>query len=287
MNAPGWNFPESIHKGGETMTVDHLLVVKLGGGEGLDVELACADLAAIARNRPLVVIHGVSAVMAELSSSRNMPVEMLTSPSGHSYRYTNSDIRDLYVEAAKLVNREITEYLTEYGVNTIGLADDIVIHGQRKQAVRAICNGRTRIIRDDYSGTITRTDFAPLMGWLEAGYVPVLPPLAMSDDGLLNIDGDRAGASVAAALRAEELVILSNVPGLFRNYPDTSSLIRDVPVHQLNAAMQWAQGRMKRKVLGAQEAITGGARRVIIGDGRIANPVTQALQGQGTVFSSC
>lgn len=269
------------------MAVDNILVVKLGGGEGLDMELACVDLAAIARNRPLVVVHGVSAMMAELSSERNVPVEMLTSPSGHSFRYTNPIIRDLFVEAAQRVNREIIGFLNRHGVDAVGMTGDIVIHGQRKQAVRATCNGRTRIIRDDYSGTITGTDVTPLLEWLETGYVPVMPPLAVSDDGPLNIDGDRAAAFVAAALHAEELVILSNVPGLYRNYPDAASLVKDVPVHQLNTAMQWAQGRMKRKVLGAQEAITGGARRVIIGDGRIANPVTQALQGKGTVFSSC
>lgn len=267
------------------MTINNTLVVKLGGGEGLDIALACADLAAIARNRPLVVVHGVSAKMAQLATERNLPEVVLTSPSGHQFRYTNRDVRDLYVEAALLVNQKIVTHLNRLSVNAVSLADELVIHGRRKQAIRAIANGRTRVIRDDYSGTITGTDHSRLLDHLQTGYVPVLPPLAMSDDGPLNIDGDRAGASVAAALRAEELVILSNVPGLFRDHLDNASLVSDVPIHQLGAAMQWAQGRMKRKVLGAQEAITGGARRVIIGDGRVANPVTLALQGQGTVFS--
>ena len=113
-----------------------------------------------------------------------------------------------------------------------------------------------------------------------------MPPMAMSADGLLNVDGDRASASIAQALDAETLVILSNVSGVYRNFPDESSLVRDVPSQEIERVMGWAQGRMKRKVLGAQEAIEGGVHRVVIGDGRIEQPVTQALQGAGTVFRS-
>jgi hypothetical protein len=119
---------------------------------------------------------------------------------------------------------------------------------------------------------------------LQAGYVPVLPPMALSDDGLLNIDGDRASAAVAGALHASALVILSNVRGLYRNFPDETSFVQQVPAHQMTAALGWAQGRMKRKVLGAQEALDGGVERVIISDGRVHHPVQQALAGQGTVF---
>jgi acetylglutamate/LysW-gamma-L-alpha-aminoadipate kinase len=115
-------------------------------------------------------------------------------------------------------------------------------------------------------------------------YVPVLPPMALSEDGLLNVDGDRASAAVASELDAEELVILSNVQGLFRDFSDSTSLIAEVPMNQLEQAMNYAEGRMKRKVLGAQEALEGGVQRVIIGDGRISEPVSHALLGEGTVF---
>jgi acetylglutamate/LysW-gamma-L-alpha-aminoadipate kinase len=114
----------------------------------------------------------------------------------------------------------------------------------------------------------------------------VVPPLAASENGLLNIDGDRAAAELAAALQAGTYIILSNVRGLYRNYPDESSLVNDVSQAQLDQAMQWAQGRMKRKVLGAQEALEGGVQRVIISDGRTPQPVSGALNGAGTTFFS-
>ena len=87
-----------------------------------------------------------------------------------------------------------------------------------------------------------------------------------------------------AALDAKTLVILSNVRGLYRDFADADSLVGEVPASQINRALDWAQGRMKRKVLAAQEALTQGVECVIIGDGRISNPVSQALSGAGTRF---
>ena len=142
------------------------------------------------------------------------------------------------------------------------------------------------MVRDDYSGSITGADGALLRRALDQGRVPVLPPMARSSDGLLNVDGDRAAAAVAGALHAESLVILSNVAGLYRSFPDESSIVDCVPLSQIDRALHWAQGRMKRKVLAAQEALTQGVQRVIIADGRVSNPLSRALAGAGTRFSA-
>jgi acetylglutamate/LysW-gamma-L-alpha-aminoadipate kinase len=265
--------------------VENILVVKLGGGEGLDLDASCDDLADMARNRPMVVLHGVSALANRMCEEAGHPVQMLTSPSGHSSRYTDPVTRDIFVQASEIANREVVERLRARGINAIGLTgDETPILGERKKAVRAIVAGRVRVVHDDYSGSINGANSDHITQLLQAGYVPVLPPMAMSEDGLLNIDGDRAAAAVASALRAAELVILSNVRGLYRNFPDEASFVGQVSSQQFGSALEWAQGRMKRKVLGAQEALDGGVARVIIGDGRVSNPVQQALAGQGTVF---
>jgi acetylglutamate/LysW-gamma-L-alpha-aminoadipate kinase len=78
------------------------------------------------------------------------------------------------------------------------------------------------------------------------------------------------------------LVILSNVPGLLRHFPDEAPLITDVPRAKAEDFMQFAEGRMKKKVMGAVEAIGEGVQRVIFADGRIASPISQALAGGGT-----
>jgi len=269
------------------MSLANILVVKLGGGEGLDLAASCDDLAQIAQQRPLVVVHGVSAIMNQMCQDLGVEVQSLTSPSGHSSRYTTPEVRDIFVRASELANERVVSALRQRGVNAVGVTgDNVVINGTRKKAIRAVVSGRIRVIRDDHSGAIENTDTTKLIELLEQGQVPVLPPMAASEDGLLNVDGDRASASVAGALNAEELLILSNVRGLYREFPNEDSFVSEVPRTQLDNALNWAEGRMKRKVLGAQEALDGGVNRVIIGDGRVTNPATEALAAAGTVFNS-
>ena len=118
---------------------------------------------------------------------------------------------------------------------------------------------------------------------LGAGYFPVLTPPGASDKGeAINVDGDRSAAAVAAAFNAEALLILSNVPGLLRAFPDESTLIREIPRARANDFMQFAEGRMKKKVMGAVEAIGEGVQKVIFADGRVESPISQALAGGGT-----
>jgi acetylglutamate/LysW-gamma-L-alpha-aminoadipate kinase len=230
-------------------------------------------------------------------------VRTITSPNGHSSRYTDAATRDVFVEAAGRVNEELSGLLRELGIPNPGVPCDdaspsplrregsecavpnVYVQAERKDAIRAVVDGRIRMIRDDYSGTITGAATAGLLALLKQGITPIVPPLATSADGLLNVDGDRAAAAIAGALGAADLVILSNVRGLYRQFPDEGSFVTQVNRAQLDQALDWAQGRMKRKVLGAQEALKGGVARVIIGDGRVDNPVSQALGGAGTTFS--
>lgn len=267
--------------------LENLLVVKIGGGAGLDIDRCVGDLVALAKQRPLVVVHGVSALMNRLCEERGIEVKTLTSPTGHTSRYTDAATRDVFVEAAAMVGQDLVDRLKAQGIDAVSLLASgyTPINGERKDAIRAVVDGRIRIVRDDYSGSITDVNRDMITGRMTQGNVPVLAPVAHSKDGLLNIDGDRASAAVAGALGAAELVILSNVRGLYRNFPDEASFVPQVARGQLDTALEWAQGRMKRKVLGAQEALNAGVKRVVIGDGRIDNPVSAALDGAGTHFA--
>jgi acetylglutamate/LysW-gamma-L-alpha-aminoadipate kinase len=114
----------------------------------------------------------------------------------------------------------------------------------------------------------------------------VIAPLAVSISGeALNVDADRAAAMVASALNAETLFLLTAAPGLLRDFPDESTLISKLRRKKMEEALGYAAGRMKKKVLGAGEALEGGVDQVIIADGRIANPITNALAGKGTLIS--
>ena len=90
---------------------------------------------------------------------------------------------------------------------------------------------------------------------------------------------------IIVLLDADTLVILSNVPGLLRDASDEESLIPHIPRSQAQEHLdRYAKGRMKRKILGAIEALDDGVGQVIIADGRVTQPVRRALAGRGTVI---
>jgi [amino group carrier protein]-L-2-aminoadipate 6-kinase len=268
---------------------DGIIVVKLGGTEGVDFSAICNDAAALLmQGKQLVLVHGGSAEANALGDSLGTPARMITSPSGYTSRYTDRKTLEIFLMAVNgKVNSFLTEQLQMLGVNAFGLCglDGKLLQAVRKDSIQSIENGKRKIIRDDYTGRIETVNHQLLSMLLTAGYMPVIAPVAVSEKGeALNVDADRAAAMVAAALKAETLILLTAVPGLMRNFPDESTLIRQLPQSQLSAASEAAQGRMKKKVLGAEEALKGGVTRVVIADGRIQNPISNALQGNGTVI---
>jgi acetylglutamate/LysW-gamma-L-alpha-aminoadipate kinase len=265
------------------------IVIKLGGAAGVDASTVLADVAGLAgAGRTIVLVHGASAAADALAARAGVPVRQITSPSGHVSRYTDPETLELYVAAAAgQVNKSLVADLQRLGCNAVGLSgvDGRLLLARRKDVVRALENGRQRIIRDDFTGQLEAANGDLLRLLLTAGYTPVIAPLALGHAGeRLNVDGDRAAALVAGALGAAALVLLSNVPGLLANFPDESSLVRHLPPEQLGRAEEIAQGRMKKKILAAREALTGGVGAVIIADSRRPQPVRAALGGEGTVI---
>jgi acetylglutamate/LysW-gamma-L-alpha-aminoadipate kinase len=161
-----------------------------------------------------------------------------------------------------------------------------LLEGRRKDNQRIIEDGKRKVLHGDYSGVIEKVNVGLLEALLEAGYVPVVAPLAISYEGeALNVDGDRVAAAIGSALKARRVIILSNVPGLLRDFPDESTLIPSISLEQVEEHLKcYAQGRMKKKLLGAIEALQNGVEEVIIADGRVAQPLQRALAGQGTVI---
>ncbi len=266
-----------------------MLVIKVGGSEGIDLDAVCDDVAALVNaGQELVLVHGGSHRTNVVSEQLGHPAEFVTSESGFTSRRTDrGTIRIFEMVYCGEVNKGIVERLQGRGVNAVGLSglDGRLLEGNRKAAIRIVQNGRRRVLRDDYTGTVETVNVDLLRLLMGAGYTPVVTPPAISTENeAINVDGDRAAARIAAALRADTLVILSNVPGLLANYPDEDSLIAHVDAARAEQAMEHAQGRMRIKVLGAAEAIRDGVGRVIFGDARIKEPVQRALAGRGTVI---
>jgi len=267
-----------------------MLVIKAGWNHGLDINAVCEDVAALTgQGQKVILVHGGSHETNVISEKLGKPPRFVTSPSGFQSRYTDRETLEIFamVTAGK-VNKLLVERLQQLGVNAFGLSglDGRVLEGKRKGTLIVVENGKKKVLRGDYGGTVERVNASLLRLLLKQGYTPVVAPLAISYQGkALNVDGDRVAAAVAGALQAETLIILSNVPGLLSDFPNEDSLIPRIPREEARDYLErYAQGRMKKKLLGAIEALEQGVKRVILADGRVEHPILRALEYQGTVI---
>lgn len=266
-----------------------MIVLKIGGSEGINYDFIADDITSLVKEgQALIVIHGGSALTNQVAAQLGHPPEFVTSASGFSSRRTDRRTLEIFeMVYCGQMNKGLVEKLQRRGVNAVGLSglDGRIWEGPRKDAITVVQNGRKRVIRDDYTGKVEKVNTALLQTLLDAGALPVLTAPAASYDGeAINVDGDRAAAATAAAFRAEALIILSNVPGLLAKFPDESSLIRQIPAAKIDQFMSVAEDRMKKKVMGAQEALAQGIEKVIFADGRVEQPVRRAMRGEGTVI---
>ncbi len=269
-----------------------MIIIKIGGGAGIDYDAVCDDVAQLAaEGQRLVLVHGGSHMTNVVAEALGHPPQFVTSPSGYTSRLTDRAALEIFeMVYCGQINKNIVERLQARGVNAVGLSgiDGRLWQGPRKKAIRVVENGRKHIIRNTYTGKVEQVNTAFLNSLLDGGFLPVLTPPAISYEGeAMNVDGDRAAAVTAAALGAEELLILSNVPGVLRHFPDESSLIQQMTRDEIeHTRREHAQGRMRIKLLGAAEALDGGVQRVLIGDARGRRPILQALDGRGTVIGN-
>ncbi len=269
-----------------------MIVVKIGGTNGVNFGAVTEDIATqVKSGQKLVVVHGGSSETNAMAEQLGHPPQFVTSPSGFTSRYTDRRTLEIFamVTTGK-INTLIVERLQKLGVNALGLSgvDGRLMVAKRKDAIRIIdpATGKQRMLRDDYTGKIENVNSHLLLMLHNAGYTPVIAPLAISPEGeALNVDADRAAAMVAGAVNAERLIILSNVPGLLRHFPDESTLITHIDKNKIEQSLEFAEGRMKKKVLGASEALQLGVGQVVFADGRVEAPVKNALMGRGTVIA--
>src|SRR6266487_538535 len=170
----------------------------------------CQDVSALVRRgERLILVHGASHETNLLSTALGKPPRFVTSISGAESRYTDRETLEIFTMAyVGKMNKLFVERLQQLGVNAVGLcgADGRSMEGERK------------VLHDDFTGRVKQINTNLLTLLLDHGYTPVLCPPGMSyESEIINVDGDRAAAVLAVALRAAILVILSNVPGLLRD----------------------------------------------------------------------
>ncbi|MEY2678939.1 MAG: hypothetical protein RLZZ160_17, partial [Actinomycetota bacterium] len=129
-------------------------------------------------------------------------------------------------------------------------------------------------------GEVVRVNPKIINDLLDMGYLPVISPVANDANGkALNINADIAAGAIAGALRATQMLFMTDVPGIYSNWPDKTSLISEIEVSTLKS-MTFADG-MVPKVEAAINAVESGAASARIMDGTSLDAFTDALAGKG------
>ena len=263
-----------------------MIIVKIGGGNEVNIQGIIADLAAV--KEKFVIVHGANALRDKLADALGTPKQTLTSVKGYSSVYSDEKLLDVMMMAyAGLRNKRIVEMCHQHGINAVGLSglDGKVIQGRRNRGIRVEKNGKKKIIRD-YSGKPEAINKGLLHMLLDNGYVPVLTvPIIDEHNAAINTENDDVVRVLQKSMQADTVINLIEAPGFLVDKDDESSVISKISPQELEEREQQVDGRMKRKMLSFRKLFEHGASKVIISDGRTGHPVADALAGKGTVIA--
>ncbi len=243
--------------------MSEIVVVKLGGTTLADQRQVLAEVAAIARDRPIVLVHGGGKRMTEW-------LERLGVPTRFEGGLRVTDPAALEVAAAVLrgvVNSELVAALRDVGCDAVGLSgvDGGLLIGERLPDVGLVA-------------TVTGVRRDLLDSLLVAGQVPVVAPLARDEDGVVcNVNADDAAAGIAAGLGARQLVLMTDVDGV-RDASGTKLDSLGIDEAEALIADGTIAGGMVPKVRAALAALAWEGAEAVIADAAAPDALHRALE---------
>jgi acetylglutamate/LysW-gamma-L-alpha-aminoadipate kinase len=260
-----------------------MIIVKIGGGESLNLEGIVADLATL--DEQFMIVHGANALRDSVTRKMGFTKQVITSASGYSSVYSDTDALDAILMAySGLRNKRLVELCQQKGINAVGLTgiDGRMVQGKRNKGIRVLENGK-KMLKRDLSGKPVSVNSGLLRLLLDNAYTPVLTIPILDESGTaINTENDDVVCKLQAALDAETVVQLIEAPGFLADPEDAGSVVARLSRDELEYREHQVQGRMKRKMHALNKLARGSVRQIIISDGRTEHPVNDALTGSGT-----
>ena len=259
------------------------IVVKYGGNAMVSEELRRAVISDIILLNlvgiHVVVVHGGGPEISEMLKKVGKESKFVD-----GLRYTDGETMDIVQQVlCGRVNKDLVATLNRLGGRALGLC------GVDGAMLRA------RKLDEKYGmvGEITHVDPRPVTDALEKGYIPVISTVAQGEDAdtSYNINADTAAAKLAVALKAEKLILLTDVRGLLKDPEDESTLISELQLSYVPALVREGviSGGMIPKVDCCVEAVRSGVKSATILDGRVAHSILIELlsdAGIGTMLTN-
>lgn len=256
-----------------------IIVIKYGGNAMVDEKLKNAVMTDIVLlslvGIRVVLVHGGGPEINEMLKKTNKESKFVD-----GLRYTDEETMDIVqMVLAGKVNKDLVALLQKNGGRAIGLCG---IDGNMIHAVKHKSKDLGLV------GDIESVDIKPITDQLDNGYIPVISTVGGGDHSY-NINADTAAARIAAELHAENLILMTDIPGLLRDKDDESTIIKTVQVSEVPYLKSQGiiSGGMIPKIDCCVEAVRRGVDRAFIIDGRIEHSILIEMlsdEGLGTMF---
>jgi acetylglutamate kinase len=264
-----------------------IVVVKFGGNAMVDEQLQLAFAQDMAYLRFVgikpVVVHGggpqITARLAEIGIESEFRAGM---------RYTDEKTMTVVRDVLRnTISKNLANLIEESGAQTV------VLSGEDDSLFRAVkVKGQTSEGEVDLGlvGEVKTVNPRAVLQALDQGKVPVISSVAPSNSGqLLNVNADLAASALAIALGADKLMVLTDVPGLYANWPEKDSLLSEISVEELTELMPKLESGMIPKMQACLRAVQGGVPKAHIIDGRQPHSILLEIftkAGVGTQVTS-
>jgi acetylglutamate kinase len=250
-----------------------IVVVKFGGNAMVDEGLLASFAEDVVYLRTVgvrpVVVHGggpqISAMLDRLG---------IRSEFRGGYRVTTPEVMDVVrMVLTGQVSRDLVGAINRHGPLAAGVSgEDAGLFGARRRT--AVVDGRE--VDLGQVGDVVQVDPAGVLAQLEAGGIPVVSTIAPDLDrpgASLNVNADSAAASLAVALGAAKLVVLTDVPGLYADWPRRDVILGSLTTTELTAMLPSLESGMIPKMTACLEAVEAGVPKAAIIDGRVPHSV--------------
>ena len=260
-----------------------MIVVKYGGHAMRDEDggFVRAIVAAISVGESVVVVHGGGPQIDKALSTAGIERKFIG-----GFRYTSSEVFDV-VERVLVseVGQSLAAALCEAGLTAQAISG--------RTLPTLVARKKTTLVDGSpvdlgQVGDVVSVDTSAIKTLLSVGKTPVLAPIAADADSGegLNVNADLAAAAIAGAMDASSLIILTDVAGIYRNWPEKSSLISTISYKELAEMKSTFQEGMAPKVQAILDAIDQGAKAVRVIDGTDPKNFVEALSGRGGTLVS-
>ena len=262
------------------------VVIKYGGNAMTDDALKRAfaeDIVFLRRVglRP-VVVHGGGPQISQMLDKLDIASEFRG-----GLRVTTPEAMDVVrMVLVGQVGRELVNLINQHGNFAVGMSGE---DGGLFSATRRGLQVGDEEIDLGLVGDVKSVDPSSLNDLISAGRIPVVATVAPDRDGQVhNINGDTAAAALAVALKAKRLVMLTNVAGVYANYPDEESIITQITTDEVREMMPSLDAGMIPKMEACVKAVEGGVRSATVIDGRVPHCLLLEIftdEGVGTMVT--